>query len=374
MHRKVLISEPKVKTANQVSMNLPRSTVQGNVPILTGARNYSTWSSYMEAYLGCEGLINCVKNPLPESPTEVAIEKDLKARGRILLCVNELVMNHVKDMDTAKKVWDKLKSLYEKKGVVKVFTLLKDLMSNKLENYENEEEYLNEMMTTVGNLKNFGLELPEKIIGIFLLLGLPEEFTPMIMGIQNLESMTSESIQERIIEQCSLLSHGVNENRKHFQESTEMRWLFSNAGKHMRYSAVRGGKKSYYQKNNDDYQSSTSFVPRCYDCNRKGHKANECPNPKRKRKTSSKHRAYVAEDESEIDMDSDSQDEVLSVHYHALIDVEQKIDDDIYTWVIDSGASRHMCKVKELFVNLNKSTISILLLFINSGLNLYSML
>ena len=168
-----------------------------------------------------------------------------------------MTLRHVKKLPTANKVWDKLKNTYEKKGVVRIVKMLKDLISTKFENFKNEEEYLSSMLLTFENLKTFGLELPEKVVGIFMLLSLPEEFTPMIMGIDKLEGIKSENVQQRIMEQCRLLTHDVSERNSNSQD---VRVLFSHANRGNRYSYIgqnyRGERGQH--KNNNTSSSSNS--------------------------------------------------------------------------------------------------------------------
>ena len=108
-----------------------------------------------------------------------------KACGKLVLSVDPVVYHHIRNQTSAKAVWDKLKSVYDDRGLTKKVTLLRNLTTPKLENCASMEEYVNQVTSTVQKLEGIDMQIPDELIGAILLAGLPGEYRPMIMALEH---------------------------------------------------------------------------------------------------------------------------------------------------------------------------------------------
>lgn len=165
-------------------------------------------------------------------------------------------------------------------------------------------------MTTAHKLRNIGFKLDDEWLGILLLSGLPETYKPMIIAIESSGmKISADSVKSKILQDVKICPI-------------------------MNTSAFAGN----YNSKNRGNKKQPKRGPRCYSCNKYGHFAAEC-----KSKSSRKNHdrsSYAA----------------------AFVASANSLDQD--PWYIDSGASVHMAKhrnllqhVKDPFINTIKVNI-----------------
>lgn len=102
-----------------------------NVPKLKGRENYSEWCFAAENILVLEGMVKCIE-PVPAKP--VGADEDAKTKAKMILMIDPSIYVHIKNVTIAKSLWDKLKSLYDDSGFTRRISLLRNLISIRLEN------------------------------------------------------------------------------------------------------------------------------------------------------------------------------------------------------------------------------------------------
>lgn len=141
----------------------------------------------METYLELEELWEAVK-PIPDADgTLPAVDerKCRRARAKIILLLDPINYVHVKDPKTAREVWAKLEAAFEDTGLTRRAALLRKLILTTLSACGNVDTYVTEIISTAHNLRGVGFEISEEWIGSLLLAGLPEEYKPTIMALEN---------------------------------------------------------------------------------------------------------------------------------------------------------------------------------------------
>lgn len=183
-----------------------------------------------------EGLLKCI------DWTEVDEKKNSKAKTSIVLSVDKTNYVHIKKATTAKEVWEQLQETFDDYDLERKVGLIRAMISTTSENSSSMEDNVNSKLEYAQKLDSCGFPVPDEWIGVILLDGLPEEFKPMIMAIENSGvKITGDSIKTRLL-------HEVKES------SAESAMYGKNSYK---------GKNRFANKNNI----------RCYECNGKGHKA-----------------------------------------------------------------------------------------------------
>lgn len=275
---------------------------------LKGRDNYDDWKFAVQAYFEHEGLWKCVLG------TETDADKLTKAKSRIILLIEPSNYAHVKSAKTAKEAWDKLNAAFEDNGLNRKVGLLRILTTTKLNDSTSVDEYVNTIVNTAHKLKGIGMDISEEWIGTLLLSGLPDKYSPMIMGIESSGvSITADSIKTKILQD-------VKTDSECLAESTAM---FS---KHK-------SKKSTNNRNK---------TVRCYECNKYGHFSNQCPEKK-------VHSSNIGALYTSCMASSVSSDDV---------------------WVVDSGCSGHMTKNKQYLENVSAPNVKEVIVADNSRLRI----
>lgn len=268
---------------------------ESTIEKLKGGDNYSTWAFAMTNYLAWKKLDKCIKADATkenEDDAPIAEEKDadklLTAKSMIVLCVETHIYVHIQQCETAIHIWSTLARMYEEKGLSRKISLLRSLISSKLDSENCMESYVNKILNTSNKLSSVGFPIDDEWISAIILAGLTEKYHPFIMGIEaNGNCLSKDEIVAK------LLDAGGDDNQ----------------------NTAFLGKQG----------KGKNTVRKCYNCNSSTHLANECDQKKKKRWNKKKHnkKGEKKSDEYAFMMG------LLSV----------KNDDD---WYIDSGASSHM--------------------------------
>ncbi|RZB40736.1 UBN2 2 domain containing protein, partial [Asbolus verrucosus] len=85
-------------------------------------------------------------------------------------------LKHLRNCETSKEVWDKLKSVYASQGPIRKATLLEQLLSLKLSEGEDVRDHLSRFMDTVDKLHGMNIEINGDLLSVMLLHSLPDSF------------------------------------------------------------------------------------------------------------------------------------------------------------------------------------------------------
>ncbi|CAL1674592.1 unnamed protein product [Lasius platythorax] len=186
---------------------------------LKGRENYSTWKFAMEAYLQNEDLWDCI-----EAPPGGSISTDQKrvtlARAKIILSLDPLNYVHVQDTKTAVEAWEKLKKAFEDTGLTRRVGLLRTLITTQLTNCASVNDYVNTVITTAHELAGIGFKIGDEWIGTLLLAGLPEEYKPMIMGVENSGTpITGDTIKIKLLQDVKWEKNVHNKGRLFYKSA-----------------------------------------------------------------------------------------------------------------------------------------------------------
>lgn len=212
---------------------------------LTGRDNYNNWEFAMQAYLQHEDLWCCVIGEDKTQDSEEKSKKDTRARSKIIMSVHSSIFVHIRNLKSSTEIWNKLKEVFQDKGLSRRVSLMRKMISTKMEDCTSMEEYIREIVTAAQMLNDINFEVKEEWIGAFLLAGLPEKYKPMIMAMESSGvNITGDFVKSK------LLQEDCKEN--------------SSDGAALLTKSHRNKKKS---------------KSRCFNCHQPGHFANKCKFP-----------------------------------------------------------------------------------------------
>lgn len=230
---------------------------------LNGRENYDTWKISAKSYLTIKGYWKWMQAELSSSSSATDIENEAKARSELTLLLDESMYSYIDEDDTAKKQWESLKAAFEDSGLTRKVAILQKLVSLKLNDCDSMEDYINRMVSLWSKVKRVGFKIDEEIIGSLMLGGLPDEYTPMVMGIENSgKKITVDSVKTILLQEVKFES-----------KNDESALATKMKGKSKKFSKEK---------------------IRCYECNEIGHIARNCTKKRKKsdrtRKTCCTHR------------------------------------------------------------------------------------
>jgi hypothetical protein len=143
-------------------------------------RNYSVWRTQMKYYLIHEELWDLVSN---EPTTATERKRDLRALNKIGLLVQPKRLVHLQAAETTKTGWGALQTAFEDKN--RRCVLLGKLFGIKLKHHTSMDSYVTQVLSTAQEMASIGKALDDDLIAALLLQGLPNDYKPMKMAIEN---------------------------------------------------------------------------------------------------------------------------------------------------------------------------------------------
>lgn len=245
------------------------------------------------------------------------IKNDNKAKSDIILSICASELKQIKNCETSRDVWLKLKDVYQSKGPARKATLLKQLTLQRMEEGGDIREHLNKFFDAVDKLCEMEVTVNPDLLTIMLLYSLPNTFDNFRCAIESRDVLpTPEALRIKIIEE----SDARNSDSR-------------NSSQNAMYVEKQQKKWSSITKNDGNkFKKLNKPEIRCYRCKRVGHKANEC-----RSKFQNKQTAKNVENAKDVDLFISE-----ALHTHQ----------DNTRWCLDSGATSHLCKEISKFTRL----------------------
>lgn len=283
--------------------------------------NYPTWKIQCKMALMKDNLWGIVSGTEtePQDPGDdetrrkFVVRRD-RALATIVLTVDPSLLYLIGEPENPGDVWQKLQDQFQKRTWANKLALKRRLYSLRLVEGEPVQDHIKAMTEIFSELAVVGDPVENEDQVVQLLASLPESYEMLVTALEtSMEVPEMDTVVERLL----------HEERK----------LQEKAG---------GLEKAMASKEKKG--------PRCYKCKDFGHIRRECPlltkegernfrsKPKRDRRK--KVKAYKAE------ADCSSDESVVVLAHHAMT---ASLADG---WIIDSGATTHMCKNRELFKSL----------------------
>ena len=287
--------------------------------------NYATWKVQCRMALIKEGLWNIVNrtelisnDASREEKNKFLLRKD-KALATIVLSVEPKWLYILgSDPNDPTDVWERLANQFQKKSWANKLSLRRKLYSLKLNEGQSIQSHIKEMTEIFDELSIIGDPLTEEDRVVHLLASLPANFDMLVTALEaNPDVPKMEVVMERLL-----------------HEESKQR----NIDSHDQVKAMAGRHRSIPKRQT-----------KCYHCGKAGHIRRDCyklnnDNQSRNKganKPPNKQKACTAGGET------DDEEEIIG-----LLAGKPSVNTTTIDWIIDSGASCHMCNDESLFKEL----------------------
>lgn len=299
--------------------NMEASQIVGTVSKLNNM-NWIVWKFQIKVTLMAKGLYDITsgseEQPVGDGDLVNWRLKDARAQEVLVMRMEEGPLSHVMQCNSAYDMWVKLESIYDRKSDVSMHLLNEQFYNLK---YDNDD--INGFVTKVTNLcakmKQQGEDVPEKMVITKIIMALPEKFKHFRSAW---ESVPTENQNINHLTARLLIEEGrIGKDRE------ETVALVSRRFEGKCYGCGKAGHSKSRCKRNLE----------CYYCKMKGHLMRDCYK-KQKDIAGNKYRGQYNKHNKDFALVSTSNE------------IKSRVNTD---WFLDSGASQHMCKDKELFQN-----------------------
>lgn len=287
-----------------------------SIPLLNG-QNWQTWRIRIEMLLCRENLWEVISNGLPveEERTTAWLRNDRKAKAALILLIDDSQLPLVKDCVYAHDVYSALKNYHQKTTRSVRVSLLKRLCSTNLAENGDVEKHLAVFDDLFDRLDGAGMNLDKDTKVCMLLRSLPPSYDGLVTA---LDSRSDEDISLDVVK-----AKLVDEFNRHLERKGV---------------AVKVEKAMRSEAGKPRNETRT-----CHYCKKAGHLKRNC-------------RKLLA-DQQRKDCNSpkvepDRNVKAKAAHNDARGVAFTVADEAHGSWVIDSGASAHMCNDESFFRSL----------------------
>lgn len=287
-----------------------------SMPKLNGA-NWCTWKLRIESLLENEDLWDVVVKPVPAADKQNAdwVSDNRHAKAKILLFLEDNQLRHVKDKKTAHEAFNSLKAHHEKSTRSAKVSLLKKLCSLNHTERGDVEQHLLKIEELFDRLAAAGMSLDEDTKICMLFRSLPESYDTLVTA---LDCLSDKEISVDLVR-----SKVLDENQRRAERES------GSAPKGEKALRAAGGGKGR--------------GPRlCHYCKKPGHLVANCWKKQKE------------EDDSDSEEKKKEKGSAKAVHsdQQGVAFVANTMKSS--AWIIDSGASAHMCYDKSFFTSMKK--------------------
>ena len=162
----------------------------------------------MEAILDEEGLLGyaegTIATPAQTDATAVAAytKAKRKCRNKLILAIGDELLDVVGDYDDPKRIWDKLRTMFQPKTKLRRLQAYRDFLMAKLKPEEDMQIFIDRVRQLRRDAIKAGCEQPsDEQMCYVLLMGLPDEYDHVITLTEAMseEAYTSEKIESLLV-------------------------------------------------------------------------------------------------------------------------------------------------------------------------------
>ncbi|GKA84176.1 zinc finger, CCHC-type containing protein [Tanacetum coccineum] len=307
--------------------------------------NYTVWAIQIKVILEAHGLWEAIES---KDNTEVDIKKDKATIAFLYQALTEDVILQVAGCETAKELWDSLKTRHvgeEKVQQARLQSLMIEFNTLQMKDDYTVDAFMAKLNGYATKARELGKTLDESLLVRKLLDSTPDRFIQIVASIEQTSDLDDISLDE-ITGKLKTFEERIK-LRKGGQVESQENLLFAHgehSGKGRRFSK-RGGR-SNFSRGNWQYNRNRN--------NSQGRNSNHKGNSNKSKGTS------TTQEQSNLILEDDEPSLLMTTHEEVLLNEGQiqpgkYASGDVSIWYLDNGASNHMTGVKSHFRDINES-------------------
>lgn len=282
--------------------------------------NWNSWSFRVKLLLAKEGCLEVIEKTPPNPTTEAWQKKENKAYEIIGLSLDDSQLIFVKDLDgKGSKAWQVLKDHHQRTSAGAKIRVIKRLFTSKLQTGGSMREHLGKMLVNMDQLREMDVNLPEEVAVAAVLASLNKDYDGLVTAL--------EAWDDSKLKMFSVKGKLIEEWEKRQAASSQSQMATPSTTLEQKEAREDHGKA---------FKRRHNF--RCHNCGEEGHFRADCP------------RLNKMEDLRNM---LNKKESAKMARFKTLY--TNKFFNSEKNWVIDSGASSHMCAHKEMFHELDEN-------------------
>src|SRR6266487_4225588 len=308
--------------------------------VLLNGSNYHLWKGKMKDLLFVKKLhLPVFSSKKPDSMSDEEWEfEHLQVCGFIRQYVEDNIYNHIANETHAKTLWEKLESLYASKSGNNKLFLLNSFISLKYKEGTSISDHLSEFQGLLDQMSGMGIKFEDELLGLFLLLSLPESGETFRVSIT---SSAPKGVVSLETAKGGILNEEMRRKTQGTSSQSEV-LVTENRGRSQK-KEPKGGRENSRSKSKGRYKNME-----CNYCHKSGHIQKYCYQWRKDNKgKKGKQKQRDHEDHDDDRVTTAINDDLVILRDHESINLVS----DESMWIVDSGATLHVTPRKEFFTS-----------------------
>lgn len=334
-------------------------------------KNYSSWAYRCKLALEQRGAWRTITENKPEATAANANaitawnKIDGTAKYIIASTIENSQLHLIKRAESAAEAWKNLKDHHHVPTLGSQVRLLTRLFTERIAPQGNMKDHINEMMSIMDELAEMDAPVEPKYAIGAIIASVNRHYSNLITGIEawDDERLTLQALNGKLVEEWrkreSATSRKSTEDRHNTAKLEATRRSAEPQRKLEHWqprpgtpSHSKGGSSTPQRSAQDDMTSQDGHL--CHRCGKPGHFRSDCPLNQQHRQTDLRQKLNVKRTQTgnKSEMEEDDDEWYINSVFFTRAHISSTTSKD--TWIIDSGASTHMCGSEELFTTLCK--------------------
>lgn len=286
---------------------------------------WAAWKFRVKVLLRAAGVLGIVDGSSPrpvEAKEEFAAwaDNDAKAQNIIVGRLAEKTISQVLSCTTAKQIWDRLHTVFEQKGNLSIHIAQEKFYNLRFNENDTVANFLGRFEETLATLESLGVKITTSMVITKITSSLPTSYKHFVSAWESVpaEKQTYEELSSRLLVEELRMKDGASSTSEAFKAVKKGRKCF------------KCGLEGHYKFECGKGQFTSKKNKFCNFCKKSNHSTSECW---------FKHKSKNSRLPSYNDKDKSSN----AFHVSMLPALNAQTCQGRNTWIMDSGASEHMC-------------------------------
>ena len=291
--------------------------------------NFYVWKQRIElvlAYRELDDLITDDPPPASDDGFKAWKKSDARARAVIGLSLSDEHLEHVREVKTAKEMWNCILNVFERHSLLNKLAARRNFYTVTMKEGEKMLTYINRVRQLATALRSMNAQVDDAEAAMAILHGLPDQYSGLIVALDALgddKSFTVDLVKSKLLQEEQRIKARLEESTSEVKSEA---------------SALVNNGKRVYKRNNKAYT-----VLKCDYCEKSGHNSKYCwerlAHAKAQNRVATQRAAIAGQaDQTE----SENEEDVVCLMAKECFSPSSQEMNQSGKWIIDSGASSHM--------------------------------